>query len=318
MQLLKKYRVVLAVVWGLLILFWPVSSDRPQAPEKTSPPVGEGLYKTSRTKANFGLQGVRFFESTLNKPRWDIESKFAELHRKENYAFLHDVISNFYAEATGNVVSTKSDYGRCQLDSSEVFLEGNVVVKSRRGYLFELPRLKYLGKMHEFHSEDAVEMKGPDVAKPAMFLRGVGLKADIDREYFTVKKNVVAQKRLRNSEWIKITSRTGEFHTEDQHAFFQGAVSSILSSARIQSDSLELVVSDQKELINARGNVVLHTKKRKAHADTALIEAGSSQIVLEGRASVDADDNQIRGRRILLYSDEDRVEVEQAEGRIRQ
>jgi LPS export ABC transporter protein LptC/lipopolysaccharide transport protein LptA len=318
MQQLKKYRIAIAIVWGLILFFWPASSDRTRGPQKNSPEVGEGLYKTSQTKANFGLQGVRFYETTLNKPRWNIESKFAELHRKENYAFLQDVSSNFYAEATGNVVTTKSDYGRCQLDSSEVLLEGNVVVHSKRGYLFELPRLKYVGKRHEFYSDDAVEMKGPSVDRPSMTLRGIGLKADIDREYFTVKRNVVAQKKLRNSEWIKITSQTGEFHTEDQHAFFQGSVNSILNSARIQSDSLELVVSDQKELINARGNVVLHTKKRKAHADTALLEAGSSQIVLEGRASVDADDNQIRGRRILLYSDEDRVEVEQAEGRIRQ
>lgn len=309
---------MIAAGWGLLVFFWPVSSDVPRKPEKNESKVGEGLYKsTSRTNANFGLENVRFYESTLNKPRWNIESHFAELHRKENYAFLQEVNSSFYAEATGNVIRTQSDYGRCQLDSSEVYLEGNVAVKSKRGYLFEMDRLRYLGTAHEFRSEDPVTMRGPNVKRPSMTIKGIGMRADIDREFFTVNKNVVAQKRLKNSEWIRITSRTGEFHTEDQHAFFQGSVNSVLDAVTIQSDSLELVVSDDRELMNARGNVVLHTKKRKARADAALLEAGSSQIVLEGRASVDADDNQIRGQRILLYSDEDKVEVEKAEGRIR-
>lgn len=280
--------------------------------------TGEGLYKSPLTSANFGLLGVQFYETNDGKKHWNIRSKFAELHRKENYAYLQTVDADFYAERTGNVVNAKGDYGRSWIEKRLVALEGNVRVHSKQGYLFTMDRLDYHGENHSFTSEDRVQMRGPSVEKPTTFLRGTGLHADIDREHFTLKKNVNAQKKLKTGDWMKVQSRAGEFYTNDQKAVFTGAVHSVLPNVTMESDALDIQTTKDQESLFAKGHVVLQSKDRVGQADRAEIEIGSNKIVLEGSARVDAKDNQILGRRITLYTDDDRVEVEGAEGKLNQ
>jgi LPS export ABC transporter protein LptC/lipopolysaccharide transport protein LptA len=313
----KVVLYVAAALWLCAVVLWPEDSD--PTGEKERPEVaGEQLYKSSLTQAPFGLLGVNFYESNEGKKRWNIKSKFAELHRKENYAYLKDVTADFFAEKTGNMVQTKSRYGRSLIDKSLVELEGDVTIHSRRGYLFEMDTLHYDGKSHEFTTEDQVHMKGPSVVHPTMFLRGTGLDGNIDSEHFVIKRNCNAQRQLKNSEWLRINSRSGEFFTEEQRAIFTGKVHSMLPKVTIDSDLFELSVVEEKESLFAKGNVKLHQKDKLGSAEMAFMEIGSSRIVLEGNARIDSKDNQIRGRKIVLYSDDDRVEVESAEGRVAQ
>jgi len=310
---------VLAGLWVTLVVLWPlntnintIGSDN----DDTKQTSEEGLYKSSLTQAPFGMLGVNFFESNDGKKRWNIRSKFAELHRKENYAFMQHVNADFFAEKTGNMVQTKSDYGRSHIDKNLVELEGDVSIHSRRGYLFEMDRLNYDGNNNEFLTEDVIHMKGPDVAHPTMYLKGTGLVGNIDTEHFLVKKAVTAQRQLKSLEWLRISSRSGEFFTEDQRAVFVGKVRSSLPKVTIDSDIFELNITEERESIQARGNVLLKQKDKIGRAEMASMEVGTNKIVLEGNARIDSKDNQILGRRIVLYSDEDRVEVEAAEGKV--
>ena len=318
MQKVGKY--VLSGLWIALLVMWPLNSNvGPKDSDRDDPHLRseEGLYKSTLTRAPFGMLGVNFFESDNGKKRWNIRSKFAELHRKENYAHLQEVNADFFAEKTGNMVQTKSNYGRSHIDKHLVELEGDVSIKSRRGYLFEMDRLNYDGKTNEFTTEDIVHMKGPDVKRPTMFLKGEGLIGNIDTEHFLLKKSVTAQRQLKNLDWLRISSRSGEFFTEDQRAVFIGKVRSTLPKVTIDSDIFELNITQERESIQARGNVFLRQKDKIGHAEMASMEVGSNKIVLEGNARIDSKDNQILGRRIVLYSDEDRVEVEAAEGKVR-
>lgn len=280
----------------------------------------EEIYASQLAKAPFGLLGVNFYESFQGKKRWNIQSRFAEMHRKENYAFMEDVNADFFSDRTGNRVHTKSRYGRSRLDQQKIELEGDVSIHSKRGYLFEMDRLNYDGTSHEFSSEDPVSMKGPSVAQPQMTLNGQGLLGNIDTEHFLVKKNVVAQRRLKSAEWLKITSRSGEFFTEEQRAVFVGKVRAAMPRLSIDSDIFELSINEEKEAILARGNVTLRQKQMVGTADSAGMEVGSSRLVLEGNARIDSKNNEksseIRGRRIVVYTDEDRIEVESAQGSV--
>lgn len=133
---------VLAGVWALALILWPVPSNlrswdsQGDGPRQTAS-AGEGLYKSELTEANFGLLGVRFYESMGTRRSWNIRSEFAELHRQEkNYAFMKRVDADFFAINSGNVVHTKSDYGRSYFGKRMVELEGNVIVNSAKGYRF--------------------------------------------------------------------------------------------------------------------------------------------------------------------------------------
>ena len=153
--------------WFAIVIFWPLQSDmRLRRADERQQKTGEDLYKSTITNANFGLLGVRFYDSSEGKKHWFMRSKFAELHRKENYAYLQEVNTEFFAEKTGNVISTKSNYGRSLIEKEQVELEGNVMIRSKRGYLFTMDKLNYNGKTHEFETEDLVKMRGPVVSAP--------------------------------------------------------------------------------------------------------------------------------------------------------
>jgi len=307
-----------AAFWLILMILFPSRTNISPRPEDHASASDEGLYKASLTRAPFGLLGVNFYESTAGKKRWNIKSKFAELYRKDNHAFMQDVTADFFADKTKNMVRTVSKYGRSLMDKNLVELEGEVAITSRRGYLFEMDRLNYDGKAHQFSTDDLVRMKGPSVSKPSMFLKGTGFIGNIDSEHFSLKKNVTAQRQLRNTEWMKVSSVAGEFYTEEQRAIFIGKVNSSLPKITIQSDYLEVGVEKDRESIEARGNVTLRQKEKTGRAEKAFLEVGSSRIVLEGNARVDSRGNEINGRRIILYSDDDRVEVEGASGKVQQ
>jgi len=307
---------VAPVLWALLVTLWPKPSELPPAQANVRRGgVGEGLYKAAETKANFGLLGVNFYESNNGQRRWHIESEQAELHRKENYAAFQTVMAEFFAERTGNVVLTKSDAGQAWTDKSRVELQGNVSVESQKGYLFTMNRLFYDGKTHEFSTDDKVDMVGPDVKIPIMFLSGVGMQADIDTERFILKKSVQAKKALKDGNWMRITSRAGEFFTNESRAIFQGGVHAVMPTAIIDSNRFEMTVGKANDELHATGNVVFKSKDKVGRAHNMFLEVGGNEVILEGNARIDSKGNHLQGRRIRLYTDEDRIEVEDAMGR---
>lgn len=271
--------------WFLLVWLWPIESQDVSIEENiTNLPPQEDLYRSDLTQANLGLLGVRFYESQDGKPRWEINSKFAELHRKENYAFLKTVTAHFFSETNQNNITSKSDYGRSWTDKNRIELDGNVEIQSTQGYLFWMNHLTYDGKNHEFTSNDTVNMKGPDVRNPMMFLKGIGLIANISKDHFILNHDVSAKKKLNTGDWLRITSKKGEFFTADSIAVFVE-------------------------------NVVIKNKNLRGEAEKAILEVGGNQVVLEGKAKIKSDDNLIQGKRIKLYTDDDRIEVEEAEGK---
>jgi LPS export ABC transporter protein LptC len=306
-----------SAVWATAIVLWPLGSNlvtnRFDARQLA---YGQSLYKSSLTSAGFGMLGAQFYESNDNARRWNIRSQFAELHRKENYAFMQDVDAEFYAGHTGNTVFTKSDYGRSYLDKNLVDLDGKVSIRSKRGYLFTMEHLTYHGDKHFFDTKDLVLMKGPEPESPTMQLRGTGLWADIDREHFLLKHRVTALRRLKTNEWMHTTSNTGEFFTDEQHAIFRGNAHTLMPAIVLDSDELELEIHDDTESILAKGNVVLKNKDRLGHAERAAIVAGSNRIELEGKARIDSKGNIITGERIILYTDDDRIDVDEARGKV--
>ncbi len=311
-----KFLYIASFTWFILVAIWPTRTNVPADAKDRKESSHEGLYKSQLTTANFGLLGVRFYESNNNQRKWNIEAKFGELHRKENYAYLQDVTTYFFSDKTNNVVTTTSDYGRSWTNKNLVELEGNVMVRSRKGYLFSMDHLNYDGNSKEFATEDVINMKGPEESKPTMQLKGTGLLANLEREHFIIKKSVYATKRLRNGKNLKISSRSGEFFTNENRAVFIDKAHTEMPSGNLDSDVFEMVTDGEKEKLEARGHVRLDSPERKGKADNAYLEVGGSEIVLEGKAEIISKENKnkLTGRRIKIFTDEDRVEVEEAEG----
>lgn len=313
-----KWIIALSAIWAAGLLVWPRPTNL--ASDSVVPlSRREGLYKSTLTEANLGLLGVRFYESFEGKKRWKIESEFAELHRSENLAFMRGVNALFFVASSGNEVVTVSDFGRSFMDKHEIELYGNVAIRSKQGYEFTMEKLNYFSETHSFQTTDVVKMRGPDVESPTMFLEGVGLNADLDEERFVLKKDIVASRQLRSSQWMYIKSQKGEFNTGTGQAKFQKRVRATMPDMVIQSEELELLLKKgDDDVIDVRQAVRINHKDKVAKADMAHIELGTDRIILKGRASVVNQGNELRGEQIIIHTDDDRIEVEQAQGRISQ
>lgn len=311
----KNIHKILLVVWFLCLLFWPKTSNRYSDSKNSF--SKENLYKQVLTKANFGMLGVEFFQSKEGLPHWKVHSNFAELYRSEHYAFMKEVKANFFSRPSGNVIVTVSDYGRSRTDKSYIELEDNVEIQSSNGYLFTTSRLNYDGLEHYFFTEEFVSMKGPDSKTPKIFLQGTGMKAFIDNEHFIIKKNVFSKKRIKDSDWMYVNSVRGEFFTSQNRALYQGNVKARMPELTILGQRLEIKFNEKEgDSFFVQDKVEMYHKNRHAKSERAIIERSTNKILLEGNASVDSKGNIISGKKITLYMDEDKIEVEDAEGRV--
>lgn len=304
------------MAWAATLWWIPRPVERPVAPPArsgASEPASQ--FRSPLTDASLGMLGFHLFETKEGRPYWNLKSRFAELQRQSNYAFMQSIEGQFFSQS-GNVVTTTGDSGRSELEERWVELEGNVAIRSRQGYLFQLERVTYQGKRHEFHSDAWVTMRGPDIEAPDLFLKGEGLLARIDEERYLLRHNVSGRKRLASLEWLDIRSRSGEFFSATNRAVFRGKVRSEMPQMLIESEEFEFESAPKGERILARGNVRVKARSRTGHAESALIDVGSNRLVLSGRASVHDQGNRLEGERIVLYTDEDRVEVIGARGNI--
>lgn len=315
---IKLLRFFAVFGWGLMIVLWPKTAGNEESHAGSSPGSGSELYHSDLTQSNFGMLGFHLFETLNGRRHWNIHSAFAELKRAENYTLMREVDAEFYASTTGNVVKTRSEHGSSFVETGIVDLEGNVKIRSAQGYEFEMDKVQYRGKEHEFHSDVPVSMKGPNPKRPLMLLSGKGLFARIDHERFILKKDVYGRRKLSTDQWVDVHSDSGEFFTDRQQAIFRGEARSKLPDTIIESEVFEISMRDGKEFLLASGDVRLTHREREGRAEKALIEVGSNVIVLEGKAEVGMGDNQIAGNRVILYTDEDRIEVTGAKGRLKQ
>jgi len=178
--------------------------------------------------------------------------------------------------------------------------------------------MNYNSRYHEFTSEDRVEMRGPDTENPSMFLSGIGLQADIDKEQFLLKRKVSAERKMKGTGTLKITSQVGQFFTDESRAVFIEKVKARMPLTSIECDVFELSMDGSNETVTATGNVTLKNRGRIASAESALIELNGTEVILEGKARIESDENRIEGKKIKIYTDDDRIDVEEASGSLQQ
>lgn len=129
---------------------------------------------------------------------------------------------------------------------------------------------------------------------------------------------------LNNQAPIHITSDTLEVNNRDQSFVFRGNVKAVQAETVITSEQLSVqyqkaaagpadpaTADTQIKTVEASGNVVIVFDKRTAKADKALYDSDTQTLQLFGNdASVTEGPNSIRGAKITLYREADRIKVE--------
>ncbi len=122
---------------------------------------------------------------------------------------------------------------------------------------------------------------------------GGGLNWELDIEEMSV--DAVAQKNLLkgvkgklyrpDGSFISVVAQQGEINMRTKDFLLKGAVE-VVSSKGEKLNSKELLLDNQKELITARGDVVILNADTVAKADQAVTDKKFENIKLSGNASI--------------------------------
>ncbi len=305
-------------VWSAAIIFWPATIRSPLPVEEEEVAAGSRarLFEAPLTDGNFGILGFHLYESREGQKYWNVRSQFAEFYRNADYTFLKEVEADFYSQPSGEIIRSRGDVGRSETQEKVVELEGNVLIRTEQGYDFRMDKLIYNGKRHELRSDDWVKVQGVG-SDPTLKLQGRGLVGKINSEEFTLSEDVTGRKKLNNKRWLTIEAERGQFLVREKRAIFRGNVRSQLPDLKMESGKLQVEMAENREVLVASGKVKLKHKDKIGIADKAIIDVGSNRIDLKGAASVSSKGDRLQGSQILLFMDEDRVEVVGAKGRVK-
>ncbi len=104
-------------------------------------------------------------------------------------------------------------------------------------------------------------------------------------------------------------------HT-NKRAFFSGNVKAVYNDLTVTCDQMELEYDDKGRvvLLIARGAVTVTRANARATANSARLDAKKNILILEGNPTVTRGPHSLRGSRIQVHLNDERLEVTDVKG----
>lgn len=117
-----------------------------------------------------------------------------------------------------------------------------------------------------------------------------------------------------NAAPIHIQSDKLQVKDKDRHAIWRGNVVAKKGTVTLYSDELHAHYNEDGEIerLVATKHVKIIKKKAEATADKATFFQNDQSLVLTGRPVLIREGNTLKGKRVIVYLDDDRIEIERA------
>jgi len=139
------------------------------------------------SEVELALQDVDYMHSEAGVARWRLEAKRAARLATEGQLAVKNIVLTFYNEQGVQQTVVHADEGDADKEFSEIYLRGNVLVESERGYRLVADQLVYRQGERKVFSESPVVF---DVGN--MSVRGHGLELDLESQAMVVYDHVEA------------------------------------------------------------------------------------------------------------------------------
>lgn len=118
---------------------------------------------------------------------------------------------------------------------------------------------------------------------------------------------------------VNLKSETMTIENKKKLAVWRGGVVAVQADMTLKCDELQALYDDKGVVstLTARGNVHLTQPGRVARSGQALFNNQARTILFTGAPKVWERENTLEGDRIMVWVDEDRVEVTKARGQLR-
>ena len=108
---------------------------------------------------------------------------------------------------------------------------------------------------------------------------------------------------------MKIDSDRSEWNLKERTVVFEGNVRVTRGAVNLQCQTLNVSLGESSAIESAiaGGHVYVQQGARKASSEEAALDAKSGQLILTGNPVVEEDGRSMRGQRIILWLDDDRM-----------
>ena len=311
---LNKYTVLFAFV--ILFIFLEVLIISPKVLEKPSDEHAE--YEKLQALANSKkkdsveqkMSGFHLVENSENQKGWELFATEASGTSDLQWV-LKKIRVQFFSKDDSSFTVT-GDVGEIDGTSKDLVVRGNVITTSSNGYSFKTDSLRYVSKLKQMNSDDAVDMQGPPDKKGAGFkLTGQGLLVDVTLNKMNILSNVEAKKMIDNKNF-DLTSDAAEFSNKNHEALFTGAVKMRLGPSHLESPRAFFKYSQKTKALESillNQGVRLTEGDKRASSEELQIDLVEDKMTLRGQPRVQQGTDEIRGHEIVFIDGGKKVKI---------
>ncbi|WP_432821092.1 LPS export ABC transporter periplasmic protein LptC [Trichloromonas sp.] len=182
-----KVKITLRNVLGFAIVLMALSlavtvlwNFRGEAPEE--------ILQVLPGNVDLALKKIDYTETRDGVRRWNLVADSADYNVKSGTTIVQNVFMTFFDEKGVEAGTLIAKNGETQSDNKKVSVQGDVVVKSSRGYAFYAEQLDYSDATRMISTESPVR-----IVSSRMELTGRGLRLNVDTQAYRVSSDVKAR-----------------------------------------------------------------------------------------------------------------------------
>jgi LPS export ABC transporter protein LptC len=282
------------------------------------------------------MQGVHLVETGGGRKQWELDSQMAQGFKDKGTWKLQGVKVKFFS-LNGSIYSVTGHDGDVQMETKDMFIEGNVVTTTSEGYTFKTKSLKYSAQDKSLTTPDTVRITGPK-AEGTFQVDGTGFRADLQNSSMKLDHNVHAIKQISSnggepptmgaatddqdgvkimnikSERSYVNGKTSEVHFEDQ-------VQVDIESIRMTGNQADFLYDKKTKALASllmQGNVRVTDQEHWAASQYAQVLFKQNEFVLYGNPRINQNGNELRGNEIRFLKGGKEVKVSKAKARMDQ
>ncbi len=305
------------------------------SPEAAKPGGGTPPPSTVATMSQI-MEGVHLVETGGGRKQWELDSQKAQGFKDKGSWKLEGVRVKFFS-LNGSTYSVTGHDGTVQMETKDMYIEGNVVTTTSEGYTFKTKSLKYSAGEKSLTTPDAVKITGPRSEGPFQ-LDGVGFRADLNNSSMKLDHSVHAVKQISSDGGTSpvlgtnLEDRDGVkvMNIRSEHSFVNGKTSEVhfedkvqvdIESIRMTGNQADFLYDKKTRALTSlfmQGNVRVTDQEHWAASQYVQVLFKKNEFVLYGNPSINQNGNELRGQEIRFLKGGKEVRVSKAKARVEQ
>ena len=259
------------------------------------------------------LTDLELMEAGPEGKEWTLRAKEAALYPDTNEWKVKGVNVKLYGEDGAEYLVT-GDSGKVEIESKDIWVNGNVRVTSENGYVIATKNVVYNGAEKKLTSQEKILMTGPDKQEERpLRVRGTGLSAELKNNRIYLLNDVEASKPMEDEMLLAIESESAEFSGVTRLTKFVRSVVVDYGGTRITGPYAEFQYGKESiRSMEISGGIKVTDLEKWATAREIEMIFPEEKYILRGAPKVVQNNDELVGEEIVFLNGGKEIQVKGA------